>query len=277
MTDARKDSTAPRRGKTMTESTRRALVELNRRFYSRFAASFNASRERPWPGWDRLLRHVPGASRRALRVLDVGCGNGRFASYLAERVAKLEYVGIDGSAELLRLAGERLGEAISTGRLEATWVALELTGGELRQRLGDARFDLVVTFGVLHHIPGRAHRASFLAELAAHVAPGGHLSASVWRFDRLPRRAAKVQSWDDYNHHAAVPIDVTDLEGGDCLLTWAGDRADPRYCHLIDGAEVLELAAACGLPVISRFTADGPGGDDNLYLVFENPGHRRVC
>jgi SAM-dependent methyltransferase len=256
----------------VNDLTRRALLELNRRFYSRFAAGFSASRERPWAGWDRLLELLSGAAGGALRVLDAGCGNGRFGAYLAARVGEIDYLGIDGCGELLRLARRRL----AAGRVAARWAELELAEEALGRRLGEERFDLVALFGVLHHVPGRRHRARLMARLAAHVDAGGLLAASVWRFDREARLASKVLPWDDYNRGAELPVDVRELEPGDHLLTWAGDRATPRYCHLVGEDEVAELAAVTGLACRARFAADGPGGERNLYLVFAHPASPRA-
>lgn len=261
----------------MNDLTRQALLELNRRFYARFAAGFSASRERPWDGWDRLPELLPALRGRRLRVLDAGCGNGRLAAFLAARVPALDYLGIDGSAELLALAHWRLAAADPAGRVTARWAEVELAGGALRRRLGSRRFDLVALFGVLHHIPGRVHRARLLARLAAHVDAGGLLAASVWRFDRQPRLEAKVLPWDVYNRQAEVPVDARELEPGDHLLTWAGDRATPRYCHLLGDGEIAGLAASAGLPCRARFEADGPGGDRNVYLVFARPGGGTLC
>lgn len=49
----------------MNEATVRALCALNNEFYAKEAASFSATREAPWDGWRRVLRHVAAARARA--------------------------------------------------------------------------------------------------------------------------------------------------------------------------------------------------------------------
>ena len=260
--------------KEMNVATQRALLELNRRFYARYAASFSASRERPWHGWERLLDHLAAARRGALRVLDVGCGNGRFATFLAaRRPEKIFYLGVDSSPQLLAEARRRLSHLVAEGRLELRLLELEVTADEAVQqlagsRLGRARLQLITLFGVLHHIPGRAGRARLLARLALHLAAPGLLAVSLWCFDRQRRISDKILPWEEYNRRAPEPIDLVQLERGDHLLTWAGERDTPRYCHLADEEEIAGLITAVGLPCRARFAADGPGGDHNLYLVF---------
>src|SRR5664279_238076 len=90
----------------MDDLTIRTLNDLNRRFYETVAADFDATRQTAWQGWDPLVRYL----KPPLTVLDVGCGNGRFGVFLADRLGKtgLHYHGIDSSAILLGRASAGL-------------------------------------------------------------------------------------------------------------------------------------------------------------------------
>ena len=80
----------------MNPSTARALNRINRRFYAEIADAFSATRRDPWPGWKRAVDKLQPTSGRGPRVLDLGCGNGRFASYLeTEWGPDFDYRGID--------------------------------------------------------------------------------------------------------------------------------------------------------------------------------------
>ena len=70
----------------MDPATANALRALNRRFYEERAREFSDSRNAPWPGWLRLAPHLRELAEggRAISLLDAGCGNGRFAHFLAE-------------------------------------------------------------------------------------------------------------------------------------------------------------------------------------------------
>ncbi len=252
----------------MNDRTVQALVELNRRFYARHAARFSATREHPWTGWDRLLTRAAPDPRTPLTVLDAGCGNGRFASYLARRrEGPVDYLGLDNAPELLRFARQRLGcdppAILRTLRFRQT----DLIGAELDSVLEGSRFLLVTLFGVLHHLPGFENRRRLLGELIRHLAPGGHLALSLWRFDRQANFASKRLAWEQYNRTASPPIDLAQLEDGDHLLTWDGDTVNPRYCHLPGDPEIDRLLASQELECRGRFHADGRSGDHNLYLL----------
>lgn len=230
----------------MDETTIRALNEINRRFYARHADSFDASRGSAWTGWKRVIPHL----RPNIRVLDVGCGNGRFGVFLAEAFGadRLHYHGIDSSPALLDHAREAL-SALPQKTLEARDLLID--------PLPEGQFDCVALFGVLHHIPGAERRLAFLRDLAAKTSPGGILAFTAWRFYEYPRFREQIVAWD-----AAMQV-----EAGDYLLDWQRDSSTPRYCHYVDDAEHARLIETAGLTVVDDFRADGFDGQLNRYTI----------
>lgn len=158
-------------------------------------ASWRAALERPYDAYFRsryydrrypapnpgtlsfLWRHQ---AHGAARVLDVGCGNGRYALPLLERLGG-ELVGCDISGAALdafraRLAGHPAGHRVS------------LVQAEVGALDASMRFDrILMLFGVLSHVGPRSARLETLAQLRARAAPGALLLLSVpsiWR--RMP-------------------------------------------------------------------------------------------
>ena len=97
-------------------------------------------------------------------VLDVGCGSGFYAAAMADRGATV--TGIDGSAEMVRIARRVVGE-------RGTFVEHDL---EQPLPLPDASFDLAVMALVYHHVYARQQ---LLAELRRVLRPGGRLLVST--------------------------------------------------------------------------------------------------
>jgi tRNA (uracil-5-)-methyltransferase TRM9 len=255
----------------MDRATQLALSRINQRFYARIAGQWSDKRKHAWPGfeqvWQRCLAAI-GSGCPDAHVLDVGCGDGRFARFLSERaVTPLCYLGVDNSPALLAHAAER---ALPPS---FRFQQLDFVSSPIADQLGAERFQLIALFGVLHHVPGSARRAVLLRTLAQLLAPEGHLVFTIWRLDEDPRFASRKIPFADYNRGAAEPVDLDQLEPGDHLLRWDDQTDTPRYCHFPDSAQLSQLIAETGLEEIARFRADGHLKRMNEYVVLR--AHRR--
>ena len=244
----------------MRASTRDALLQLNRDFYQAVAAPFDATRMARSRGMERLLTYAPPADpARALRVVDVGCGNGRFAWMLEELARPVVYTGVDGNAQLLRAAAEH---AAGLAWVTPRFLLADLADPDWLHTLDEnASFDLVVCLATLQHMPGFDLRARLVADLASLLAEGGVLVISAWQFMESERLRTHVLDWGD------VGLDSADVEPGDALLPWKQDVYAVRYVHQIDGEEMEQLAASAGLVVTETYRADGREGNLNLYAL----------
>jgi tRNA (uracil-5-)-methyltransferase TRM9 len=231
----------------MDAATIGRLNAINREFYRVTASEFDATRGQAWAGWERIIPSLTAFAQgnKSLSVLDVGCGNGRFGVFMREHGIHTAYHGMDNNAALLDKARIALPEA-----------ALELRDiVEQPPLTGD--YDVVVLFGVLHHVPGREQRAAFLKLLAQRVTVGGVLVFACWRFYEYERFRARIVPWGD---------DVR-VEEHDYLLDWRRGQVALRYCHYVDDAEHDALVKAAGLHDIMCYRADGEDGRANQYSV----------
>jgi 2-polyprenyl-3-methyl-5-hydroxy-6-metoxy-1,4-benzoquinol methylase len=129
---------------------------------------------------DFLLAHVSaGAS-----VLDVGCGEGAFASELAR--AGLSVVGVDVAEEPLRRA-----------RAREPGLELRLIDGDGPWELPDAAFDVVWAGEVIEHV---ADTAAWLSEVRRVLRSGGSLLLSTPSHGALTRLrlALSARAWDEH-------------------------------------------------------------------------------
>lgn len=242
----------------MNGETARRLNAINREFYATVADAFDTTRGRAWPGWAHIP--LPKVAGRPVRVLDCGCGNGRFGQFVAEKMAnsQIEYVGMDYSPALLEHAREKL---VVLPNLSATWIERDLVEQPLTadKAIAGGKFDLIGLFGVLHHIPGMEQRRALVSALAGQLALGGVFAFACWRFYEYERFRARAVAWPDDLASA--------VEAGDFLLDWREGQTAVRYCHYADDAEIDGLIEATGLRVLSRYRADGFNGSVNAYAV----------
>lgn len=236
----------------MTPETRERLLQINRLFYEQHAQDFAATRFGSQPGWTRIIPYFP----RRCQVLDLGCGNGRFAHFLDTHLSETRYLGLDGSEGLVEIARQR---TAGLRRTQAEFQAADLSQPDWARHIGAGGFDVVMALAVLHHIPGFDARSDLLRSAAACLAPTGRLILSTWRFTHSPRLRRKIRPWD------AIGLTPADVDSGDYLLDWQADGL--RYVHELDEAEAAVLATAAGLQVVEQFRADGREGDLSLYSV----------
>lgn len=237
----------------MDHTTAARLIELNRQFYADHAAAFARARGRGQTGLLPTLPHLPETPH----VLDLGCGNGRLARFLASYRTPLSYIGIDTSPSLLTIARRALA---GLPGVTAQLVQVDLATQWIEVVPG-APFDAVYVLAVLHHLPGFERRAQLLRQAAQVVTPNGVLVVSYWQFYDDPQQRAKIVPW------AAFGIEPSQVEPGDALLAWAREAPGLRYCHHVDAAEAAALAAAAGLHVAAAYYADGRSGRLNLFQV----------
>ena len=218
------------------------------RSYDRYYSSgLYASRyPRPNPHLFHLIRGELALAGG--RVLDFGCGSGRYAVPLA-CLPGVSVFAYDISPAAIRELSSRCGEM--TERRGAP-VPLDLLCGSLEdldKRLrDDDGFDLVtLLFGVLGHIEGRARRVSVLRSLGARLRPGGRLIATV------PNRARRFRA----EQMMAQPLVAEGLlEDGDIRYERRSDgQSIELFYHLYSLSEFRSELAEAGF-VVSRVAAE---------------------
>lgn len=248
------------------------LRQMNNDFYQGQHESFSVSRSHAWPGWDRLLGFVPRSL--SLDVLDVACGNLRFERYLA---SGLPHVGMTFTCldNCEPLVADGAGPSCAFVNVDVIdCLARGLDGADALALSGQPAFDLAVSFGFMHHIPGSDLRLRFLDSLLRVVAPGGIVALSFWRFasdEKLMGRANRTtaQALETLaKRYTAINWEDA-LEPGDYIIGWNNQPGALRYCHSFDDAELDRLVRHVKnrATVIDRYRADGRTGALNDYLV----------
>ncbi|HRI18696.1 MAG TPA: methyltransferase domain-containing protein, partial [Burkholderiaceae bacterium] len=115
------------------------------------------------PAWQAIADLLRGSGSR--RILDLGCGPGQFAEYLAGQLPAIEYTGIDFS-----------GVAVSRARQRCPNFLFEKRELPIAQFNGLPPFDTAVCTEVLEHV--EADR-----EILAALPPGTRIVASVPNYD----------------------------------------------------------------------------------------------
>ena len=252
----------------MTPETFQVLRAINDRFYRQHADTFDRTRDRGWPGWLPIVELFQRGDE-PLEVLDLACGNGRFAQYLAAHSERdFAYFGVDSSEPLLEAARQRCSSLEAPCSFRR--VDLFSENWTVSPPLEQHHFGAVVAFGLLHHVPGFSARRQLLEHSLDLVTEGGLLCISCWQLEGDPRFDRRRLRWQDHLELLDAETESqleSMLEEHDHLLSWGGDPTAIRYCHHTTDEEAERLASGLPADLVDRYRSDGAGDRQNLYLV----------
>lgn len=256
---------------SISASTAERLSYVTSEFYAQQTQSFSATRQMPWQGWQQCLDAMPQLLvGEKPSVLDVGCGNLRFARFLRDEagIVPAKYFAVDNCKPLVE-SGE-VGTHISELIFIELDVIKSLLDNTLSSRLTVPACDLVVAFGFLHHVPGAQKRIQLLRTLLEKTKPGGFVCVSFWQFMNSQKLAAKAQETTAQGLRA-LGIDASDLEQNDYLIGWQDKANTWRYCHHFSQEELDELLGSLGsdVQVYAQFSADGKDNNLNRYVILQ--------
>lgn len=128
--------------------------------------------------------------------------------------------------------------------------------------------DLVVAFGVLHHIYGFQNRVQFMKGLANTLQDGGTLVVSTWNFGNNPRYQSKYL--DQSSICEDIGIDPSQLEAHDYFLGFGHQNPYPRYCHWVSDLEMQQIASELkvSLPNLQPWHPIQDDADLNRYWIW---------
>jgi SAM-dependent methyltransferase len=179
---------------------------------------------------------------RGRRVLDAGCGNGRWTDGFVR--LGCEVTAFDASANALAHVRERFGDAVRTVQGDVLQADLVLS---------DERFDLVWSWGVLHHTADTGKGIRVLERL---VADDGLLYVYLYGRENMPTR---VSNWK--LNAARIALNTLPLKARKAFLVrLRGERGAHEAFDLLSTplnrrttvAEATGLLNAAGLPRVVR-------------------------
>jgi 2-polyprenyl-3-methyl-5-hydroxy-6-metoxy-1,4-benzoquinol methylase len=167
------------------------------------------------------------------RVLEVGCGIGTDSINFARAGAEL--TAVDLSGESLRIARQRASVMGVEDRIEFVQANAE----ELTSAVSGTQYDLIYSFGVIHHTP-QPERA--LAEMRTLAAPGGTLKLMVyhrnsWKVLWILVAEGRGRFWDA----DALIAKYSEAQTG-CPVTYSYGRQGGRELVERNGFRVQELS-----------------------------------
>ena len=145
-------------------------MEKTRKNYNLIAKDFSSKRKEIWEEFAFLFEDL----KEKERILDLGCGNGRWFKVFKEKNVK--YIGIDNSEKLIEIARSLFPSANFK------------VADALNLPFPENYFDKVYAIAFLHHIPSEKYRLLVLNEIKRVLKPKGRLILTVWKVFRWKER-----------------------------------------------------------------------------------------
>lgn len=163
---------------------------------------------------EKLLHFVDIGGRQ--RFLEVGCGNGAVSRYVAKKYP-LDVTGVDVDPDQIRLA-----QASPDDNVDTRFLTVDAT----RLPFRDEDFNIVLSFGVMHHI---ANWLDAFGEIRRVLKPGGYFiyydlifTEPIAKFGRSFRHSYGIATMQDLNSF---------IEKSDFVTLFTSTKNSPLWYH----------------------------------------------
>lgn len=212
------------------------MLTLTQNGYDKMADDWSSTRQTFWPELtDKIQRYVFGNHDDNIKLLDVGCGNGRLLSIIPKD--KIDYLGVDVSKELLFIA-KKNNPDFNFALVDPMMDSLS--------NFEDGEFERIVSIGVLHHIPPNVVE-NWLANIYRVTADDSFSVFTVWNLSG---------TYYELN------------SDGDTVINFMHHK-NSRYLHDYTKEELTDLFSKVGYEIIeiSEIMRESGSGMSNILLI----------
>lgn len=199
-----------------------AILKKVRTDYTLIAKEFDKTRVTEWPEFFLFLKYLKkqNKKKKIIRLLDLGCGNGRLFSFLKNE--PITYVGIDNNRTILKIAKKTHPKTRF------------LYGDILKLPFPADSFDTVWCIAVLHHIPTKKLQLKALKEIKRVLKKNGILMITVWNLWQT-----RYKNYIDAKTHNA-------------LIPWKKGKTVERYYFAFRENELRALLKKSGFSRLKK-------------------------
>lgn len=201
------------------------LLDLVRNSYNEVAGEFSETRKKElWPKLKKLSEKI----KENTSVLDLACGNGRLLEALRHK--KINYLGIDSSLELIKIA-------------KKSYPDFNFELADMLDFKTEHKYDYIFCIAALQHIPSKELRLKVLINIKNSLNTHGELIISNWNLWESAHRPSLLKGVFK-KIFGLNPFAYNDL-----VFPWKNSRGEilsTRYYHAFTKRELIRLAKRAG-------------------------------
>ena len=222
------------------------------KFYDNQAEKFSGTRKRHWPEFDHIISYIKKAfqTKKALRILELGCGDGRLVWVLESSFGKtITYTWVDISYNLLEIANKN--------NPHARWVHKDMVS--FFKEIWSEEYDVVIAVASFHHLPTQDQRAYVLDWIYECLSYDGIFTMtnrcySDW-FNEKYRLEIRSASWKNI-------ATLGYYNKNDIMVPWKDSQwvlISKRLYHIFSQSELSRLLKASWFSNIEHFYVNNEG------------------
>lgn len=204
--------------------------------YNEIAKSFDKTRTQIWPKTKLFFDELTKNDNKDLKILDVGCGNGRNIIYLKDNGCT-NVKGCDVTNEFVLICKEKNLDVQQENIINLSYP--------------DNSFDVIICIAVIHHLSTEDRRIKAIEELVRIVKPGGKILIQVWAFKQVFSKVKYTEK--------------------DVMIPWhmrrykfESEQIFKRYYHLFDENELETICLKCNIKIKESYWEH-----DNYGVIME--------
>ncbi len=196
------------------------ILGKNKSDWNEIADNFSQTRHNLW----FEFKDFEFFAKEGDKILDLGCGNGRLGELFKNK--KVEYVGVDQSEKLIKIARDKF----QTINFKHRFIVADALN--LETKFSKDEFDVIFAIAFLHHLPSSELRLKLLKDCFSFLRVGGLAIFTVWNLWQ-PRLIWKYR-----------------LLKRDVLISFkTKDKTIARYYHIFTKGELSGLVKRAGFKI----------------------------
>jgi ubiquinone/menaquinone biosynthesis C-methylase UbiE len=232
------------------------IQEDLKQFYDAEAKKYAQTREKFRSDANVFLDEIARSDEKTIKILEFGCGSGRLLKHMKDIPGKkIQYVGIDLSSELLKIAKKQI--TAKDKHITATFLCDDITTAIKNYK--QESFDYIIGIASFQHIPTRKERFYLMKNFYRLLRYDGKILMTNWSFSS--RFLSKFQN-EIMKAILKYAISRGKKEWNTIMLPWIAQRQTFwRLYHIFTRKELLALHVLSGFSVEKVTYLDTKGNE----------------